>query len=70
MAIAGIYDGKTISTEGCGCCSDSICIEHKDALEEALNSVGLLIEFCEKRNKLVKNDKLTIHKLIKMYVRK
>ena len=63
--ITGIHD-DCVSTEGCGCCGDSIGIIHEDALEEALDSVYLLIKFCEVRNKLVKGSKLTIHKLIKM----
>lgn len=51
MSIASIAEwegGVTmLTTDGCGCCSTSIPIAHPDARTEALESIALVLQYCE-----------------------
>jgi hypothetical protein len=44
------YDGTSVDTMGCGCCSDSYPIQSDDALHEAVDQVKILLKFCEMRS--------------------
>ena len=50
MAITAVdkhNDGMYVSTSGCGCCGDSIRIEHRDAKLEVSDTLEVIVDYCE-----------------------
>ena len=50
MSMTGINtwkDGTYISTSGCGCCGDSILVNHRDAKVEVNNTLELIVDYCK-----------------------